>query len=148
LTRLARHVLEDVAAAALSRQIDLGLVQADQSVVQGQEEALRILIRNLLDNAIKYTPAGGTVNLAIRRDAVQTVLSVDDSGPGIAAEDRQRVLDRFYRVAGADGSGSGLGLAIVKTIADLHHATLSIDRSESLGGLCVTVFFSNDAELI
>ena len=145
LTRLARLALADAAPAALSRQIDLGLVLADQSMLLGHEEALRILIRNLLDNAIKYTPAGGTVNLAIRRNAVQTVLSVDDSGPGIAAEDRKRVLDRFYRVAGAEGSGSGLGLAIVKTIADLHQATLSIDRSESLGGLCVTVIFSNNA---
>ena len=145
LTRLARLALADAAPAALSRQIDLGLVLADQSMLLGHEEALRILIRNLLDNAIKYTPAGGTVNLAIRRNAVQTVLSVDDSGPGIAAEDRKRVLDRFYRVAGAEGSGSGLGLAIVKTIADLHQATLSIDRSESLGGLCVTVIFSNGA---
>jgi two-component system OmpR family sensor kinase len=147
LTGLARQVLADVATAALSRQIDLGLVQADQSMVLGQEEALRILIRNLLDNAIKYTPVGGTVNLAIRRHEGQTRLSVDDSGPGIAAEDRQRVLDRFYRVAGAEGSGSGLGLAIVKTIADLHQTTLSIDRSESLGGLCATVIFSNAAGL-
>jgi len=143
LTRLARHALADAAPAALSRQIDLGLVQADQSMLLGHEEALRILIRNLLDNAIKYTPVGGTVNLSIRRDAVQTMLSVDDSGPGIAAEDRKRVLDRFYRVAGAEGSGSGLGLAIAKTIADLHQATLSIDRSESLGGLCVTVIFTS-----
>jgi two-component system OmpR family sensor kinase len=143
LTGLARRVLADVAAAALSRQIDLGLVQADQSVVLGQEEALRILIRNLLDNAIKYTPVGGTVNLALRRNEGQTRLTVDDSGPGITAEDRKRVLDRFYRVAGSETGGSGLGLAIVKTIADLHQATLSIDRSESLGGLCATVIFTN-----
>lgn len=143
LTSLARRVLADVAAAALSRQIDLGLVRTDPSIVLGQEEALRILLRNLLDNAIKYTPVGGTVNLAIRRNEGQTVLSVDDSGPGIAAQERKRVLDRFYRVAGTEASGSGLGLAIVKTIADLHQATLSIDRSESLGGLCATVIFTN-----
>ncbi len=143
LTALARGVLADAAAAALSRQIDLGLVQADQSVVLGQEEALRILIRNLLDNAIKYTPVGGTVNLALRRAAGQTQLTVDDSGPGIAAENRKRVFDRFYRIAGSETGGSGLGLAIVKTIADLHQATLSIDRSESLGGLCATVIFTN-----
>ena len=145
LTALARRVLADVAAPAMSRQIDLGLVQADQSVVSGQEEALRILIRNLLDNAIKYTPVGGTVNLAIRCQDDQTLLTVEDSGPGIAAEERQRVFDRFYRVSGADGNGSGLGLAIVKTIADLHQATLSIDSSESLGGLRVTVTFTKAA---
>src|ERR1035437_528407 len=116
----------------MSRQIGLGLRQADQSVVPGQEEALGILIRNLLDNAIKYTPVGGTVNLALRCKDDQTLLTVEDSGPGIAAEERQRVFDRFYRVSGADGNGSGngsgLGLAIVKTVADLHHATLSIDN--------------------
>lgn len=140
LTRLA---LADAAGSAASRQIDLGLVQADPGIVMGHEEALRILLRNLLDNAIKYTPVGGTVNLAIRRHDGQALLTVDDSGPGVSAEDRQRVLDRFYRVAGTEGSGSGLGLAIVKTIADLHQATLSIDRSESLGGLRATVTFTS-----
>jgi two-component system OmpR family sensor kinase len=142
LTTLAQLALADAAGAAAARQIDLGLAQADPGIVMGHEEALRILIRNLLDNAIKYTPVGGTVNLAIRGKDGQTLLTVDDSGPGIAAEDRQRVLDRFYRVAGTEGSGSGLGLAIVKTIADLHQATLSIDRSESLGGLRATVTFT------
>ncbi|MFZ3084719.1 ATP-binding protein [Rhodoferax ferrireducens] len=142
LTTLARLALADAAGAAAARQIDLGLAQADPGIVMGHEEALRILMRNLLDNAIKYTPVGGTVNLAIRGKDGQTLLTVDDSGPGIAAEDRQRVLDRFYRVAGTEGSGSGLGLAIVKTIADLHQATLSIDRSESLGGLRATVTFT------
>ena len=143
LTTLARLALADAAGSAAARQIDLGLVQADPGIVMGHDEALRILMRNLLDNAIKYTPAGGTVNLAIRCHDGQTLLTVDDSGPGVAAEDRQRVLDRFYRVAGTEGSGSGLGLAIVKTIADLHQATLSIDRSESLGGLRATVTFTN-----
>lgn len=142
LTTLARLALADAAGAAAARQIDLGLAQADPGIVMGHEEALRILMRNLLDNAIKYTPLGGTVNLAIRGKDGQTLLTVDDSGPGVAAEDRQRVLDRFYRVAGTEGSGSGLGLAIVKTIADLHQATLSIDRSESLGGLRATVTFT------
>ena len=142
MTTLAQLALADAAGAAAARQIDLGLAQADPGIVMGHEEALRILIRNLLDNAIKYTPVGGTVNLAIRGKDGQTLLTVDDSGPGIAAEDRQRVLDRFYRVAGTEGSGSGLGLAIVKTIADLHQATLSIDRSESLGGLRATVTFT------
>jgi two-component system OmpR family sensor kinase len=136
-------VLADIASTAVERQIDLGLTHADESVVFGHEDALRILIRNLLDNAIKYTPLGGTVNLAIERNGGQTLLKVEDSGPGIAAENRERVLDRFYRVSGTQGNGSGLGLAIVKTIADLHHATLSMDGSTSLGGLRATVAFSS-----
>ncbi len=143
LTALARLALADAAGQAALRQIDLGLVQADQSIVMGHVEALRILLRNLLDNAIQYSPVGGTVNLALSSHGGQTLMSVDDSGPGIAEEDRQRVLDRFYRVAGTAGGGSGLGLAIVKTIADLHHATLKIDRSVSLGGLRVEVTFKN-----
>ncbi len=141
LTALARLVMADVAAAALTRNIDLGLVQADKGLVIGHEDALRILLRNLLDNAIKYTPVGGTVNLAIQQRVSQTVLSIEDSGPGIAVQDRERVLDRFYRVSGAQGNGSGLGLAIVKTIAHLHHATLAIDSSASLGGLRATLVF-------
>jgi two-component system OmpR family sensor kinase len=143
LTELIRFALADAAGAAASRQIDLGLVQADHCNVLGHEEALRMLLRNLLDNAIKYTPLGGTVNIAICTSEEQTLISVEDSGPGIPAEDRLRVLDRFYRVAGTEGGGSGLGLAIVKTIADLHHATLTFERSESLGGLRVTIGFKN-----
>ncbi|MDD5334285.1 MAG: ATP-binding protein [Rhodoferax sp.] len=145
LTALARLVLADLVAPAQIRRIDLGLVQADQGVVLGHEDALRILLRNLLDNAIKYTPVGGTVNLAIHQREGQTLLTIEDSGPGIAEQDRERVLDRFYRVSGAQGNGSGLGLAIVKTIAHLHHATLSIDRSASLGGLRATVIFPSPA---
>lgn len=141
LTNLTRLVLADMASLALTRSIDLGLVHADDAVVVGHEEALRILLRNLLDNAIKYTPVAGTVNLAIHSHDGQALLTVDDSGPGIPAQDRQRALDRFYRVSGAPGNGSGLGLAIVQTIANLHHATLSIDSSPSLGGLRATVIF-------
>jgi two-component system OmpR family sensor kinase len=143
LTTLVQQSMADAAGPAALREIDLGLVQADPGIVLGHEEALRILLRNLIDNAIKYTPVGGTVNLAIRIDKDQTLLTVDDSGPGITAEDRQRVLDRFYRVAGTQGTGSGLGLAIVKTIADLHNATLTIGRSESLGGFRATLTFKN-----
>ncbi len=141
LPTLVRLAMADAAGAAALRQIDLGLVQADPSIVMGHEEALRILLRNLLDNAIKYTPVGGTVNLAIRSNEEKTFLTVEDSGPGIAADDRLRVLDRFYRVTGTEGGGSGLGLAIVKTIADLHNAALTIDSSGSLGGLRATVIF-------
>jgi two-component system OmpR family sensor kinase len=143
LSVLARTVLSDVAGAAATRQIDLGLLQTDSSRVLGQEEALRILLRNLLDNAIKYSPVGGTVNLGVSCADDHCSLTVEDSGPGIAEDDAQRVFDRFYRIAGTEGGGSGLGLAIVKTIADLHHATVQIGRSASLGGLRVSVTFES-----
>ena len=141
LSELARHALADAAPAAQARQIDLGLDHVDESRIAGNAEALTILLRNLLDNAIKYTPPGGTVDLAIRRIADRVVLSVDDSGPGIPEQDRDRVLDRFYRATGTQTTGSGLGLAIVKSIADLHGAPIALGRSPRLGGLRVEVSF-------
>ena len=95
-------------------------------MVLGDREALRTLVRNLVDNAVRYTPAGGRVQVRTRggapRRASRPVLEVTDSGPGIPAADRERAFDRFYRRASAPQGGSGLGLAIVKAIADRHGA--------------------------
>ncbi|MEO8024277.1 ATP-binding protein [Polaromonas sp.] len=136
----------DVLPQAAQRQIDLGLAEpATQKQilrVQGQHEALRILLRNLLDNAVKYTPAGGRVDVSLHLQKERTVLVVEDSGPGIAPDELPRVFDRFFRAGNATAeTGSGLGLAIVKVIADRHSATLKLDRSERLGGLRVAVLF-------
>ncbi|MDT4840646.1 Swarming motility regulation sensor protein RssA [compost metagenome] len=120
---------------AVSKHIDLGLVEADAGRVHGHAEPLRELLINLVDNALKYTPEGGTVDVSVRREAGQQVLAVEDSGPGISEADRARVLDRFYRVPGSTTTGSGLGLAIASAIAQLHGATLELDRSPRLGGL-------------
>lgn len=141
LADIARLAVADTTTTAQARQIDLGLRHADEGEIAGQVEALRILVRNLVDNAIKYTPPGGTVDLEVRRCADRLVLTVDDSGPGIPAHERERALDRFYRVAGTQATGSGLGLAIVKSIAEMHGATLSLDASPRLGGLRVEVGF-------
>ncbi len=135
---LLRQALAELAPAAQARQIDLGLQgEADESRTRGHAEALRMLMRNLLDNAIKYTPEGGRVDVALLRRGDELLLRVEDSGPGIAEADRERVLDRFYRVSGTAAGGSGLGLAIVKSVADLHGAALVLERSERLGGLRV-----------
>lgn len=142
LAQAARLAMADVATAAQTRKIALSLVQAGECRLYGQEEALRILLRNFLDNAIKYTPIGGEVTLTLRHEGDHAVVvHVDDSGPGIPEADRTRVLDRFYRVTGAEGGGSGLGLAIVKAIADFHGAEISMGRSTRLGGLCATATF-------
>lgn len=141
LANVARLALADGAAAALTRQIDLGLDHADAAVVMGHEEALRILVRNLVDNAIRHTPLGGKVDVAIHCKDGKIALTVEDNGPGIPPEDRERVLDRFYRVPGTEATGSGLGLAIIRAVADLHAATLALDSSPSLGGLRATVTF-------
>ena len=141
LADLVRQAVADVNAEALAHRIDVGVTQADDAALRGYPEALRILVRNLLDNAVKYTPEGGRIDVEVRRADGKIRLVVEDSGPGIPEGDRDRVLDRFYRVAGSPGSGSGLGLAIVKSIADLHGARLALDRSQSLGGLRVALAF-------
>ena len=141
LAELVRLAVGDAAPSAQARAIDLGLLQADEAQVPGYPEALRILLRNLLDNAVKFTPTGGTIDVALRRAADALVLSVEDSGAGIPEPERGRVLDRFYRIAGSETTGSGLGLAIVKSIAELHGAALALDRSVRLGGLRVELRF-------
>ena len=152
LSDLVKRTLGDMAGLAQARQIDLGLHHADEATVDGQPDALIILLRNLDDNAIKYTPAGGTVDIDLRRRAGATknvpgrvVLSVEDTGPGIPPEERERVFGRFYRVPGSQAGGSGLGLAIIKSIAERHGAVLSLDQSERLGGLKVKVDFPDTA---
>jgi two-component system OmpR family sensor kinase len=139
LAALAAQVVGDAAPLAASKRIDLGLGEADATPVQGHAEALRILLSNLVDNAVKYTPEGGTVDVTVRREGADVLLSVEDSGPGIAEADRARVLDRFFRVPGSDASGSGLGLAIANAIAQLHGRPLLLDRSQRLQGLRIAL---------
>jgi two-component system OmpR family sensor kinase len=145
---VVKRVLGDMNGLAQARQIDLGLHHNEDVVVAGHPDALLILLRNLVDNAIKYTPAGGTVDIDLQRSVAATknakpriVLSVEDSGPGIPAEERERVFSRFYRVPGSPAGGSGLGMAIVQSIAERHGAVLSLAQSERLGGLKVNVDF-------
>ncbi len=135
LAALAAQVVAEAAPQAQARRIDLGLHEAAAGEVRGHAEPLRILLGNLVDNALKYTPEGGTVDVTVRREGTALVLAVEDSGPGIAEADRARVLDRFYRVPGSAANGSGLGLAIANAIAQLHGASLQLEPSPRLGGL-------------
>jgi len=152
LQEVIKLAVADVLPHALHKQIDLGMLAGDPLPqplhVTGQAEALRVLLRNLLDNAVKYTPADGRVDVSLAPQEGQPVLTVEDSGPGIADQDRERVFDRFFRAGQESGSadaapptGSGLGLAIVKAIAGRHGATLELGRSKRLGGLRVDVRF-------
>jgi len=154
LQEIVKLAVADVLPMATQKQIDLGVVvgaSAPQGVeesrqidgrIRGQGEALRILLRNLLDNAVKYTPASGRVDVSLGRDNGQVILTVEDSGPGIAPGDRARVFDRFFRASDVPAdTGSGLGLAIVKVIAERHGASLVLSPSARLGGLKVDVRF-------
>jgi two-component system OmpR family sensor kinase len=115
-------------------------------VIQGDAAGLRALLTNLVDNALRYTPRGGRVDVGVEAEGDGAVLTVCDSGPGILASERGRVFDRFYRVPGpdADVAGSGLGLAIVKRITGRDDADIALGpgiagpQGEGLG---VTVRF-------
>jgi len=139
LDQAAAEGVADTHALALDRQTDLAL-EAEPLTVSGDREALRTLVRNLVDNAVRYTPRGGRVRVSTRGGGGGAVLEVCDSGPGIPPADRERVFDRFYRRSGALSDGSGLGLAIVKAIADRHGAEVSLGEAVE-GGLKVSVRF-------
>ena len=138
LTALARNALADAEPEATRQDIGLTLEAPSAHVVlRVDEAALAVLLRNLLGNALRHTPPGGQVRVGVREEASVIDLTVEDSGPGIAPDERARVLDRFYRVPGTPGHGSGLGLAIVRAIAERHGAALTLDASPTLGGLRV-----------
>ena len=141
LQDLVRLAVEEALPQAHERQMDLGVNADAPAWVQGHAEALRILLRNLLDNALKYTPAQGRVDVGLVTTPGSTTLTVEDSGPGIAPADLPHVFDRFYRSTDAGASGSGLGLAIAQAIAQAHKATLTLDASPMLGGLRVKLTF-------
>jgi two-component system OmpR family sensor kinase len=141
LAAIARDAIVSRAALAAAKSIDLGLAHATEAKVQGDAATLAILLSNLLDNAIRYTPSGGRIDVAVNSDEAGATLSVSDTGPGIAPEDRERVFDRFYRGAANEESGSGLGLSIVKRIADAHRATITLDAPAEGTGLVVKVRF-------
>ncbi len=126
--------------AATAKHIDLGLDVAPAHVM-GHEWLLRELLGNLVDNAVKYTPEGGTVTIGCGLRGGQAFLQVEDDGPGVAPTERDRVLQRFYRVQGTVGEGTGLGLAIADEIARVHHSQLVLQPGLNGRGLRVTLAF-------
>jgi two-component system, OmpR family, sensor kinase len=141
LDELAREIVAELVPLADAGRIDLGIAAAQPATVAGDGDALRTLLRNLVDNAVRYTPPGGRVDVTVESTAAGPRLSVTDDGPGIPPAERMRVFDRFYRRAGTSPTGSGLGLAIVKAIADAHDASLALAAGPDGKGLAVTVTF-------
>ncbi|MBA8882109.1 sensor histidine kinase [Phyllobacterium myrsinacearum] len=139
LVQAGQLVLESLAGKAFDRRIDLGFeATAEAAIVTGDGTMLREMIVNLVDNALTYTPEGGSVTLGIARDSDTIRLTVEDSGPGIPEHERDHVFERFYRIAGVQADGSGLGLAIVREVTDGAGGTVALSEVAS-GGLLVTV---------
>lgn len=140
LSEVGRAALAATVPQALARATELELHADAPVTVQGDAASLTMLVRNLVDNAVRHSPPGGRVEVRIEAAAGTPTLTVDDAGPGIPAEDRERVFDRFYRRADAGGEGSGLGLAIVRKVAERHGAEVELSTSP-LGGLRARVRF-------
>jgi two-component system OmpR family sensor kinase len=147
LDELVREMVAELVPLADARRIDLGVSEAQSVSVLGERDAVATLVRNLVDNAVRYTPEGGRVDVAVERSPAapaQAVIKVVDTGPGIPREERERVFDRFYRQPGTRSPGSGLGLAIVRAIAAAHGATVELGEGTDGQGLAVSVIFPAD----
>jgi len=140
LMTIGDFAARDWFSKAVAHKVDLGFA-LEPALIKGDPLLIPELVDNLIDNALRYTPAGGaaTVSTGVR-DGVP-YLSVEDTGPGIAASERPKVVERFYRTPGTNGDGSGLGLAIVKEIVDRHAGVLEIGARDATRGARVTVRF-------
>ena len=141
MSKLAAEVTAEAVPMALRYDMDLGLEtgsEALETFVEGDAVLLRELLKNLIDNAIRYCPHGARITVRVYRRNSSVHLEVEDTGPGIAPTERERVFDRFYRVSGVDSEGSGLGLAIAKEIVQAHSGQISLSAGKA-GGLLVKI---------
>ena len=139
LTALARQVVAETAAPAITKRQVLEFDGPAPCPVQGNEALLSILIRNLVDNAVRYSPTAASIQISVHAAQGQVTLTVQDSGPGLSDADLARLGERFFRVTGNTEPGSGLGWSIVQRIAAVHRVALTVDRSDALGGLSVSL---------
>jgi len=141
LAALARQVVADVAPLALSKQQTIEVDAGNPCTVQGDAALLAVMIRNLVDNAIRYSPSGASVKITVSNEHGAVRLSVEDSGPGMSSANMARIGERFFRVVGSGQDGSGLGWSIARRIAAVHRAVVRVAKSELLRGLSVEVRF-------
>ncbi|MDX1488222.1 MAG: ATP-binding protein [Acidiferrobacterales bacterium] len=144
LREIVTEVLAELSNGAIEKKIDIELRGDEPTMVRGNADGLRVLVRNLVDNAIRYTPHNGEVAVSIVSTGNRIELTVSDSGPGIAADEREQVFERFYRGHESPAGGSGLGLSIVRRIAALHDASVILG-APAHGGLEVRVVFQGVA---
>jgi two-component system, OmpR family, sensor kinase len=141
LLALSEPIVRELQPLAQARSITLTLHGTAPGWVEGDADGLSILLRNLLENAIKYTPDNGRVTLAVQLLDGRPVWAVEDSGPGIPDAQRERMFERFVRGEHQAATGSGLGLSIARAIALRHGARLTLGQSQQLGGLSAQVAF-------
>lgn len=139
LNQLVRAAIEDVLPMAQAKRVDLGCPRIDEAAIRGDPLHVQALVRNAVDNAVRYTPAGGSVDVSVLAEDGEVCVVVEDTGPGIAREDLKRVFEPFVRVLGSNESGSGLGLAIARTAAQALGGRIELgERSDHHSGLRFT----------
>jgi two-component system sensor histidine kinase QseC len=146
LDELARGITAELAPEAIAKQQRIEMNSAGPCRIKSQPALVGVLLRNLLDNAIRYSPNGASIRLTLRRDGEPSV-QVEDSGPGLSADQQAKLGERFFRALGSGESGCGLGWSIVRRIAQAHRLKLSTGRSDELGGFQVTVKWPRDAAM-
>jgi two-component system sensor histidine kinase TctE len=149
LVLLAHDVIADHLPAAMARRQDLGFEGPGEGralVVRGDRVLLRELLSNLVDNAVRYTPDGGTITVQVHRTPDGPTIAVRDTGPGVPDDERVRIFEPFYRGRDAGPTGTGLGLAIVRTIAGAHGATVDVAADPNGVGLCIAATFPVESE--
>lgn len=140
LSAVAAEVVAEIAPTAIARDVEVAFDSPGPCACRGDAGLLRVLLRNLVDNAVRYSPSGASVHVGVRIDA-GVRLTVADDGPGIPTEERENVMRRFYRVLGTQAPGSGLGLSIVARIAEIHGAVVDLSSGDGGCGLVVNVAF-------
>jgi len=142
---LADLIIEESALLsplALKKDLDISFIEKESLLIKGNEASLRLLIRNLLTNAISYTPEAGKITINLASKLKKTILTIEDSGPGISASDRQRVLERFYRTENHETPGCGIGLSIVDRVVKIHGGKLNLLSADSGQGLKAVIEFN------
>ena len=124
---------------AINKDIDLSFNEVQHKTIRGHESSLRLLVRNLLSNAISYTPHGGNVSIKLSDQQQQSTLIIEDDGPGISEQDRERVIQRFYRAENHQAPGCGIGLSIVDRVVKMHRGSLTLQQADSGQGLKVVI---------
>ena len=146
LEPLAQEILGEIVPQALEKDIHIELVCTESNLaMKGSKVAIGILIRNLVDNGIKYTPEGGSIIITIKQVDQQVMFEVADNGPGIPEDLKHRIFERFFRIIGSKATGSGLGLSIVRQIIEIHQARIEVNNREGeQTGLIVQVYFNHN----
>jgi two-component system sensor histidine kinase QseC len=139
LALVVRRVVAELAPVALAQQQVVQVLAEGSCPVAANDVLLGVLVRNLVDNALRYSPKRAQVHVLLHSDGLSTVLQVHDSGPGMSAEAIAHLGERFFRVLGSEQPGSGLGWSIVRRLLEVFGARVAVGRSTTLGGLSVTV---------